>query len=45
MSLLEVYKGEDKEQIRQMCKEKGQAKEYTLEFAKNVIIQLGGSNG
>ena len=43
-ALLETYKGEDKEDIRKMCQDKAKAKEYTLEFAKNVIIQLGGSN-
>lgn len=40
--LFEVYQGEDLEDIRNLCNQKHTSKEFTVEFAKNIIDQLGG---
>lgn len=38
---LEVYQGEDKDEIRTLCNEKHKAKEFTEEFAQSILQQLG----
>lgn len=38
---LDLYQGEDLEEIRTMCNEKAKAKEFTIEFGENVLKQLG----
>jgi recombination protein RecT len=38
---LDVYQGEDADQIRAMCAEKKKAGEFTVEFAKHVGEQIG----
>lgn len=37
---LEAYQGEDADDIRKMCAEKLQAKEFTVEFGENILKQL-----
>lgn len=43
VELLETYKG-DKDIIRDICKEKKAAGEFTVEFAKDIIKELRGNN-
>lgn len=37
---LEIYQGDDKETIRDLCQKKVQAIEFTEDFAKNILEQL-----
>ena len=37
---LEVYQGEDIQEIRDMCAEKKKAKEFTIEFAKEILKKI-----
>jgi hypothetical protein len=38
---LDLYQGEDLEEIRTMCNDKAKAKEFTVEFGENILKQLG----
>lgn len=39
-TLLDSYEGEDVDELRQMCAEKLDAGEFTVEFGKNIIEQI-----
>lgn len=41
LDALDVYQGEDAEEIREMCANKKLAGEFTPEFARNILKQLG----
>ena len=39
---LELYQGEDKDEIMKMLKAKSEAGEFTLEFGQNILKQITG---
>jgi len=37
---LDIYQGEDKEELKKLCAEKSKAGDFTVEFGKNILKQV-----